>query len=160
MLLRNYHTGIFSLRWQKIWNCYRYTLQCACKLLFVLCFSQVKKVFRWNTPDLDYILTEWDILYKSLWTIHLLSADELTRSVVMSNYNILRDYLELETEIANLRTWEAFLTRIVSIKAFDETMLLFMGWFTTAIMKQHGYFYLFDSHSRDERGLGIVGGTA
>ena len=64
----------------------------------------MNKVFRWNTPDLDYILTEWDILYKSLWTIHLLSADELTRSVVMSNYNIPRDYLELETEIANLRT--------------------------------------------------------
>ena len=38
-------------------------------------------------------------------------------------------------------------------------MLLFMGGFTTAIMKQHSYFYLFDSHSRDERGSSIVGGT-
>ena len=76
----------------------------------------------------------------------LLSADELPRSVVMSNYNIPIDYLELETEIANLRTGEPFLRRIVSISVNDATMLLFMGGFITAIMKQHGYFYLFDSH--------------
>ena len=160
MLLTKYHTGIFSSRRHKIWNYYRYTLQCACNSLFALCFSQVKKVFNWNTPDLDYILTEEDILYKSLWAIDLLSSDELTRSVVISNYNIPRDYLELETEVANLRTGEAFLRRIVAIKAYDEIILLFMGWFTTAIMKKHGYIYLFDSHSRDERGLSIVGGTS
>ena len=34
----------------------------------------------------------------------LLSADELARSVVMSNDNVPIDYLELETEIANLGT--------------------------------------------------------
>ena len=100
--------------------------------------------------SLDYILTEGDILYKSLGTMDLLLADELPRSVVMSDYNIAIDYLELETEIANLRTGEPFLRRIISIIAYGETMLLFMGGFTTAIMKQHDYFYLFDSHSRDE----------
>ena len=102
-------------------------IQCACNWL-----SQVKKVFRWNTPDLDYILTERDILYKSLGTMDLLSADELPRSVAMSNYNIPIDYLELVTEVANLRTGEPFLRRIVSIITYDETMLLFMGGFTQA----------------------------
>ena len=76
----------------------------------------------------------------------LLSADKLPRSVVMSNYNIPIDYLEFETEIADLRTGEPFLRRIVSISVNDATLLLFMGGFTTAIMKQHGYFYLFDSY--------------
>ena len=56
-------------------------MQCAWNSLFALCFSQVKKVFRWNIPDLDYILTEGDILCKSLGTMDLLSADELSRSV-------------------------------------------------------------------------------
>ena len=37
--------------------------------------------------------------------------------------------------------------------------LLFMGGFT-AIMKQHNYFYIFDSHSRDEQSLSIVGRTS
>ena len=76
-----------------------------------------------------------------------------------SNYNIPKDYLELETDIANLRTGEPFLRRIVSISEYDETMLSFIRGFTTAIMKQHGYFYLFDSHSRDERGLSISWGN-
>ena len=67
----------------------------------------------------------------------------------MSDYRIPIDYLELETEIANLRTGKPLLRRIVS-SAYDETISLFMGGFTTAIMKQHGYLYLLDSHSRDE----------
>ena len=105
-------------------------------------------------------LNEGNILYKSLATMDLLSADKLPRSVVMSNYNIPIDYLELETEVANLRIGEPFLWKIVSISAYDETGLLFMGGFTTAIMKKLGYYYLFDSHSRDEQVLSIVGGTS
>ena len=77
----------------------------------------------------------------------------------MSNYRIPIDYLELETEIANLRTGKPLLRRIVS-SAYDETILLFMGGFTTAIMKQHRYLYLLDSHSRDEWSLSIVGTTS
>ena len=82
-------------------------------------------------------------------TMDLLSADELLRSVVMSNDNIPID--SFETEIAYLKNGEPFLKRIVSITAYDETMfLLFMGGLITAIMKQQGSFYLFDSHNRDK----------
>ena len=78
----------------------------------------------------------------------------------MSNNNISAEFLELKTEIAYLRTGEPFLRRIVS-RECDETMfLLFTGGFTTALMKQHNYFDLFDSHSRDERGLSVAGGTS
>ena len=38
--------------------------------------------------------------------------------------------------------------------------LLFMGGFTTALMKHHNHFYLFDSHSRNSRGLSVVDGTS
>ena len=34
--------------------------------------------------------------------------------------------------------------------------LLFMEGFTTAIILLRKYYYLFDSHSRDERGLSAV----
>ena len=57
-------------------------------------------------------------------------------------FNIPIDYLELETQAANLRAGEPCLRRIVSKMAYDETMLSFMGGITTAITKQHGYFYL------------------
>ena len=90
----------------------------------------------------------------------LLSADELLRSVMMSNNNIPVEFLELKTEIAYLRTGEPFLRRIVSSECDEIMFLLFMGGFTTALMKQHNHFYLFDSHSRDEQGLSVAGGTS
>ena len=81
----------------------------------------------------------------------LLSADELPRTVVMSNNNIPVEFLELKTEIAYLRTGEPFLRRIVSSESDEIMFLLFMGGFTTALMKQHNHFYLFDSHSRENK---------
>ena len=35
-----------------------------------------------------------------------------------------------------------------------------MGEFTAALMKQHNHFDLFDSHTRDEQGLSVAGGTS
>ena len=43
---------------------------------------------------------------------------------------------------------------------FQIMFLLFMVGFTTALMKHHNHFYLFDSHSRDSRGLSVVDGTS
>ena len=37
--------------------------------------------------------------------------------------------------------------------------LLFMGGFSTAIMKQRNYFYTFDLRGRDDQGLYMVGKT-
>ena len=112
-----------------------------------------------NTYDFGHILTEGDRLCKSLGTLDLLSVDELQRSVVMSNYNIPIDFLELKTEIAHLRTGDTALQRAVTNRHEEVVFLLFMGRFTTALMKQN-YFYFFDSHSSDERALSIVGGTS
>ena len=73
----------------------------------------MKKGHRWKTHDLNHILNEGDVLYKSLGTIHLLSADELPRSVMMSNNKIPVELLELKTEIAYLRTGQPFVRKIV-----------------------------------------------
>ena len=67
----------------------------ACNSLHELCWSRVKEVYQWNTYNSDHILTEAERLYKSLGTLDLLSADELPRLVVMSNNNIIIDFLEL-----------------------------------------------------------------
>ena len=50
----------------------------------------------------------------------MLSADELPKSLMMSNNNIHVDILELKTEIANLRTGEPFPRKTVSSQR-DET---------------------------------------
>ena len=120
----------------------------------------MKKVYRWNIHDLDHILNEGNVLYKSLGTMNLLLADELPMSVMISNNNIPVEFLELKTEIVYLRTGKPFLRRIVSSECVETMFSLFMGGFTTSLMKQHNHFYLFDSHSRDERGLSIAAGTS
>ena len=62
--------------------------QSACNSLYALCWSHMKKVSRWKTHDLDHILDAGNVLYKSLETMDLLSADELPRSIMMSNNRI------------------------------------------------------------------------
>ena len=103
---------------------YTVGIQYACNLLYKLC---------------------WSHLYKSLGALDLLLADELTRSGVMANYNILVDFLELKTVISHLRTGHTFFHTIFPSRQEEVMFLFFIGGFTTALMKQHYHFYLFDS---------------
>ena len=98
--------------------------QCACNSLYALCWSHEKKVYQWNTYDLDHILTGGYCLYKSLGTLDLLLTDKLPRPAVM-----------LKTEIAHLRTGDTFLQRIVLNSHEKGMFLLFMGGFTTTLRK-------------------------
>ena len=74
-------------------------MQCACNSLFALCWSQVQTVSRWNKTDLNHVLTEGDLLFKSLNIVDMLTADDLPRSIVMSNIKFPVDFLELKTEL-------------------------------------------------------------
>ena len=106
---------------------------------YPLWWSHVKKVFRLKTHDLHHILDKKDILYKSLGITDLLQTDQLLRSVMISNNNIPVDFLELEIEIAYLRTRELFLRRNIPSACDDTVFLLFMVQFTTALMKQYNH---------------------
>ena len=90
----------------------------------------------------------------------MLTADDLPRSIVMCNIEFPVDFLELKTEIAHLRNGEPFLRRSVPNTGDEFIFLLFMGGFTTALIKHHNHFYLFDSHCRGSRGLRMVDGAS
>ena len=75
---------------------------------FALCWSQINTVSRWNESDLDHVLTEGDLLY-ALLIYYMLTADDLTRSIVMCNIEFPVDFLELKTEIAHLRNRENYI---------------------------------------------------
>ena len=133
--------------------------QCACNSLFALLWSKVKQVYTWNRTDLDKILVEGDLLYKSLNTLDLLSVDDLPRTVQVSGNEIAVEFLHLETNIASLREMDPFLRSIVPVNT-EVSFLLFMGSNTTALVTYGSSVYLFDSHSRDERGLTVADGTS
>ena len=83
-------------------------VQCACNSLFALCWLQVKTVSQWNKSNLNHVLTEGDLLYKSLNVLDMLTADDLPRSIVMCNIKFPLDFLELKTEIAHLFSEDLF----------------------------------------------------
>ena len=53
-----------------------------------------------NKSHLNHILTEGDLLYKSMNVVDMLTADDLPRSIVMCNIEFPVDFLELKTEIS------------------------------------------------------------
>ena len=99
-------------------------------------------------------------MYKSLNAVDMLTADDLPRSIVMCNIEFPINFLELKTEIAHLRNDEPFLRRSIPNTGVEFMFLLLMGNFTTALMKHHNHFYLFNSHSRGSHGLSVVDGTS
>ena len=73
--------------------------------------------------------------------------------------NVQIEFLELETKLARLSDGDPFLRNIIP-NSDNVLFLLFMGGNTTAIMSLQNFFYVFDSHSRDERGLNIPNGRS
>ena len=134
-------------------------IQCACNSLYALCWSKVKKVFAWNISDLDHILTQGDLLYKSLGKNCLLAVDELPRSVNINDNNISLVFTRLETKIATLADGDPFLRSLFRGYS-DNLCLLLIAGYTTAILQHNNLFYLFDSHSRDMNGLCIADGKS
>ena len=136
--------------------------QCACIALYALCWTQTKQISHWVRRDLDHILVEGDNLYKSLHTSDMLSVDQLPAFVKMYNHDIPVQYLRLETQLATLINGDSFLRDLLTTGGNNgiTLCLLFMEGFTTAIILLSNCYYLFDSHSRDKRGLSVVDGTS
>ena len=137
-------------------------IQCACNALYALCWTQIKQIFHWVRRDLDHILVEEDNLYKSLHTSDMLSVDQLPAFVKMYNHDIPVQYLRLETQLATLVNGDSFLRDILTTEGNNGIILclLFMEGFTTAINLLRNCYYLFDSHSPDERLLSMSDGTS
>ena len=90
------------------------------------------------------------------------SVDQLPAYVKMYNYDIPVQYLRLETQLATLINGDSFLRDLLTTGGNNgiTLCLLFMEGFTTAIILLRNCYYLFDSHSRDERDLSVVDGTS
>ena len=89
----------------------------------------------------------------------MLSVDQLPEFVKMYNHDIPVQYLRPETQLATLINGDVFL-RDALTTGFITLRLLFMEGFAAAIILLGSCCYLFDSHSRDERGLSVVDGTS
>ena len=135
--------------------------QCACNALFSVFWSNVRSVYFWTRNDLDKILIEGDRIYKSLNTHSYLSVDELPSTIDVAGYSSFVNLLELYTGEASLAPENFFLTIPFSEHLGRNSCLMFINGYTIAIFKfSSDVCYLFDSHSRDERGLSVVNGKS
>ena len=92
----------------------------------------------------------------------MLSVDQLPAFVKMYNHDIPVQYLRLETQLATLINGDSFLRDLLTTGCNNDITLclLFMEGFTTAIILLRNCCYLFDSHSRNERGSSVVDGIS
>ena len=134
-------------------------MQCARNSLYALCWSEIRQVIIWKPGDFDHILFQGDVLYKSLNTIDLLLAGDLPCLVKIYELEFDVTFLGLETGQASLIPGDPFLRTYVPGHNVDD-FLLFISGFTIAVITKGPNFYLFDSHSRDHRGLSVPHGTS
>ena len=110
---------------------------------------------------MDDILVEGDNLYKSLYTSDMLSIDQLPGFVKMYNHDIPVHYLRPETQLATIINEYSVLRYILTRGGNNGITLClqFMEGFANVVILLRNCYHLFDSHSRDERGLSVVDGT-
>ena len=135
--------------------------QCTCNALFAAFWSHIRRVSIWKTADLDKILIEGDALYKNLNTRNILNVDEMPRFIELNNFIIGVNYQDLKDCEANLRNDDPFLrSQFLDRNSFHVLMII--SGVTISIFKceSNNVIYLFDSHSRNARGLLIPDGTS
>ena len=124
-------------------------IQCACNALLAVCWATVCKVSCWLTIDLDHVLDLGDNLFKHLEFNKYLDASDLQQQIVLGGFSCSITKLNLNDGVATTGI-ERFLLNPFQNR---QTALLFMNGTVTAIIELSRAFYLFDSHSRNRKGL-------
>lgn len=138
--------------------------QCACNSLFSIFWSNIRGLSSWASDDLDKLLIEGDRIYKSLNTLNYLSVDDLPNCINFNRSSYPVNLLELHTSEANLVPGYPFLRTIFGDLSHCKSCLMFVNNYTIAIFQfqnqAENACYIFDSHSRDERGLFVNDGNS
>ena len=130
--------------------------QCSCCALFSICFSTVSA--HWNSSDLDLFVTEGDRLYKEKNTNLYLLATELPRLVTLSRTDCAVDLLENNFGFISFGQVNPFLAQ--AFRAGGEGFILFLKGICISILWTQRAYYLFDSHSKDNRGQSCSNGAS
>lgn len=141
--------------------------QCACNSLFSLFWSNIRSILRWNSHDLDKVLTEGNQIYKSLNTNDYLSAEDLPTNIDLNGLTsnvIFRKLIDCEATLVQDFPFLRSLNHFAREETDAIKYLMFIEGFTIAIYRTISNtistYYVFDSHSRDLRGLTAPNGTS
>ena len=116
---------------------------------------------RWQTSDLDDILLNGDLLFKSINKFQYLGIDDMPNILKIKNSFLTIEYLENKTAEFVVKEYLTTISEIISACQFrGNGAMLFVNGFTLGIIWNNNSFYLFDSHSRDSSGNPTIYGTS
>lgn len=126
--------------------------QCACCSLYAISFTVAKSPGNWNSNDIDYIIKEGDVLYKSLnKNTYLMVLDLPNIFPLIDNIQVKVIYLENEYGFLNYDTSPPHFLSSSNVTNGDE-LHFFMKGFCISIIYKKNCLYLMDSHSRNNLG--------
>ena len=125
--------------------------QCTCCSLFSVAFGLVKSPGHWVSNDLDFIVENGDTIYKTLDKETYLMVSELPKEISFLETNIEVEYLEEKIGLINGNCSVGILFERNMSSNFDGLLFLIKGICISISWTKKSYF-LFDSHSKNERG--------
>ena len=126
--------------------------QCACCSLFSVAFTLIKSPGHWDCKDLDFILENGDCIYKELNTNIFLMFDELPRHFFLFESQAVHVVFK-ENKVGALNSQSvpgSILDRNVS--SDSNGLLLLLDDKCLSILWTKRFYFLFDSHSKNEKG--------
>ena len=140
-------------------------IQCSCISLFCVSFSAFENIARWNCHDLEYILEQGDVLYKSTGRTEFLSCPDLPREITIETNLVQLDLPQNGNYFGFLHHGSNCLSELIHnlTQDHDHTGILFFceGYtFSIVTSTSSRYVYIIDSHSRNKNGEPCSDGTA
>ena len=88
-------------------------MQCSCMALMSVGWTLLKPISRWHTSDLDDILLNGDLPFKSISKLRYLRIDHMPNRVKVKNSFLTIEYLENKTEEFVIREYLTTISEII-----------------------------------------------
>ena len=135
--------------------------QCSCMALASICMTKIRKPSIWKELDLDFILTQGDVLYKSTGIDRTLYCDELPTVFCIENNLFQIEYPYKEDKFQNDENqFNNLLDNCYFSNASVTGAIVFINGYCISILKHNDFLFVFDSHSRDVNGQPTPEGTS
>ena len=132
-------------------------IQCTSNAFIDICFSVVKRVSIWKSFDLDYVLDQGDKLMKLLEAREILCIDQLPLSVDIEGLNVRSQKLMLHRGLFNSRDL-FFHHKCLPSDEIGNGAIFTCAGSNIALIWNTNSVFVFDSHSRDNKGCHISDG--
>ena len=133
--------------------------QCTCCTLFSTVFSVVKNPGHWDKIDIDYVVENGDKTFKEINSPGYLMFNELPRKINVMTHTFSIDFLDNHSGLLNWRSVPGSIIGTNINPSADACLLIIEGK-CISITWNKSYFFLFDSHSRNNLGKVCPNGTS